>query len=62
MPDRVEDLALIERAARAAGEIALRHFRQPVEVWEKAGEGPVSEADLALDAMLKEELGAARLG
>lgn len=60
MPDRAQDLALIERAAREAGEIALRHFRQPVEVWEKAGEGPVSEADLAVDAMLKETLGAAR--
>lgn len=61
MPETEDDLALLGRAARTAGEIALRHFRGPVQVWEKAeGQGPVTEADLAVDAMLREELTAAR--
>ena len=60
MPEPSEDLALLERAAHVAGELALRHFREPVEVWEKEGQGPVSEADLAVDALLRDELGKAR--
>lgn len=55
------DLSLLLEAARAAGEIGLRHFRREVESWEKAGEqGPVSEADLEVDRMLRHELAAAR--
>ena len=60
MPDPQQDLALLERAAEAAGAIALGYFRKPVEVREKDGQGPVTEADLAVDAMLREELCAAR--
>ena len=56
-----DDLALLTEAARAAGKIALRYWRKSPENWEKeAGAGPVSEADLAVDAMLKHELGTAR--
>ena len=62
MPDRQEDLALLERAAAEAGAIALRYFRTAVEVREKDGQGPVTEADLAVDAMLRQELCAARAG
>ena len=54
------DRALLEDAARAAGEIARRHFRADPEVWEKGDQGPVTEADLAIDAMLRERLTAAR--
>ena len=54
------DLALLVGAAEAAGAIALDHFRGDVETWEKPGEGPVTEADLAIDRMLRAELGAAR--
>ncbi len=58
--ERADDLALLVGAAAAAGAIALGHFRRDVEVWEKPGEGPVTEADLAIDRMLRAELGAAR--
>ena len=40
--------------------IALAHFRGDYETWDKPGEGPVTEADLAIDRMLRAELGAAR--
>lgn len=55
------DLALLTDAARAAGEIARRFWRKRPETWDKpGGAGPVSEADLAVNAMLHAELGAAR--
>ena len=55
------DLDLLHGAALQAGEIAMRWFRQPVESWDKqGGQGPVSEADLAVNDMLKAELLAAR--
>lgn len=55
------DLALLLEAAAAAGEIASKHWRQDPESWDKpGGAGPVTEADLAVDKMLRAELGAAR--
>ncbi|NJM82416.1 MAG: 3'(2'),5'-bisphosphate nucleotidase CysQ [Tabrizicola sp.] len=55
------DLALLTEAARAAGRIALRHWKRNPQVWDKGGEhGPVSEADLAVNDMLKTMLLAAR--
>ena len=55
------DLALLTHAARAAGDIALRYWRQSPQVWEKpGGQGPVTEADLAVNAMLRDTLRAAR--
>jgi len=57
------DLALLGEAARAAGAIARRHFGTRPRAWEKgAGQGPVSEADLEIDAMLRARLTAARPG
>jgi myo-inositol-1(or 4)-monophosphatase len=58
--DRAADLALLVEAAEAAGKIALGHFRNGVETWEKPGEGPVTVADIAIDRMLHARLGAAR--
>ncbi|WP_413872969.1 3'(2'),5'-bisphosphate nucleotidase CysQ [Albidovulum sp.] len=56
-----DDLALLTGAARAAGEIALRYWRKRPEIWDKpGGAGPVTEADLAVNAMLHADLGAAR--
>lgn len=61
MPAPDDDLALLADAARAAGEIALRYWKKAPEVWEKAeGAGPVTEADLAVNRMLAQELRAAR--
>jgi myo-inositol-1(or 4)-monophosphatase len=59
LPER--DLALLTDAAREAGRIALRYWRQNPQVWDKGGEhGPVTEADLAVNDMLKARLLAAR--
>lgn len=57
---RSDDLALMLDAAGRAGDIAMRYFRQPNEVWLKGGRSPVSQADLAVDAFLREALTSAR--
>ncbi len=55
------DLTLLQDAALAAGEIALKYFRADPETWDKGGgQGPVTEADLEIDRMLRHELLAAR--
>jgi myo-inositol-1(or 4)-monophosphatase len=60
-PDPAADLALLAEAAEGAAEIALSHWRQDPKVWDKPGdEGPVTEADLAVDAYLAARLRAAR--
>ena len=57
----MSDLSLLTDAAQAAGEVALPFWRRTHKSWEKAeGAGPVTEADLAVDAMLKDRLLAAR--
>jgi myo-inositol-1(or 4)-monophosphatase len=60
VPDWSEDLALLVGAAEASGPIAMGHFKGDFETWDKPGEGPVTEADLAIDRMLRDRLGAAR--
>ncbi|TJU92392.1 MAG: 3'(2'),5'-bisphosphate nucleotidase CysQ, partial [Mesorhizobium sp.] len=55
-----EDLALLRDAAREAGTIAMRYFGQNPQVWMKGGTSPVSEADHAADAYLRETLLKAR--
>jgi len=55
------DLALLTDAAREAGRIALRFWRREPKVWDKGGDhGPVTEADLAVNDMLKLMLLSAR--
>lgn len=56
------DLDLLLAAAREAETIALAHWRKAPKVWEKGKEGPVSEADFAVDAFLRDHLRAARPG
>ena len=61
MPDPDPDLQLLIDAAIAAGDEARRFFDGPNQSWEKPdGAGPVTEADLAVDALLAERLQAAR--
>ncbi len=61
LPSTEEDLRLLIEAAREAGAIARRYWRQQPKAWDKAeGAGPVTEADLAVDARLREVLTAAR--
>lgn len=56
-----EDLALMLDASRRAADIAMSHFRKDPEVWYKnGGRSPVSEADIAIDRLLRELLLAAR--
>ena len=54
------DLELLEAAAREAGEIALKYWRDDPQVWDKGGDDPVSEADFAVDKHLHERLLAER--
>ena len=54
------DLALLEDVISRAGALAASYFERSVEVWTKGDDSPVSEADLAVDSFLKEELLAAR--
>ncbi len=55
------DLELLEEAARESGKIARRFWKRDPDTWHKAeGAGPVTEADMAIDAMLHDRLRAAR--
>ena len=55
------DFARLEAIVRQAGSLALAHWPghgHTPQVWDKTPDNPVSEADLAVDAYLKRELGA----
>jgi len=55
------DLSLLIRACHDAGEIALRYWKRAPRVWEKPdGQGPVTEADLAVNDHLMGVLRATR--
>jgi myo-inositol-1(or 4)-monophosphatase len=54
------DLALLVEAAMTAGDIARRHFRQDPDIWTKSDESPVTEADIAIDRVLRADLLGAR--
>lgn len=56
------DLDLILAAAREAGALALSAREAGLKVWSKDGGSPVTDADLAVDTLLKDRLGAARPG
>ena len=68
MPDPSNEIAarilpVIEAAGRAAGALAFDHFRHGARTsarhWSKHGGSPVTEADMLVDAFLKERLEAA---
>jgi histidinol-phosphatase len=56
-PTYVDELAFAEELADRAGELAISYFRNDPEVTWKADATPVTEADLAVEAMIREELG-----
>lgn len=58
--DRASDLELLTGAAEAAADLALGYFRRDPQVWHKENASPVSEADYAVDSLLKARLTAAR--
>lgn len=54
---------LLEDAARASGDIARKHFGNAPDTWDKGDNaGPVTEADLEIDTMLRHELMASAPG
>ena len=58
----IDDLELLSQAAREAGALALGHFRGSPRQWTKPDATSVTEADIAVDAFLRERLLAARPG
>ncbi len=61
LPSVEDDLALIRRVVRGAGELCLEHFhRNDSKSWNKDNNSPVTEADLAVNDYLEAELMAAR--
>lgn len=60
MTDLADDLELIRDAALAAGELALSEREAGLKIWSKSGGSPVTSADLAVDALLRDRLLTAR--
>lgn len=56
-----EDLEILKRVAAEASDLALDYFeRSHVESWDKTRGHPVTEADLAVNALIRDRLMAAR--
>jgi myo-inositol-1(or 4)-monophosphatase len=60
--DPRSELELAVGAAREAGDLVLRYFRQDTPVEYKSEDQPVTEADVRADALLRERLIGARPG
>lgn len=60
MSDLAEDYKLMISAVRDAGALAMQYFGENFAVWEKEGGTPVSDADIAVDTLLREQLADAR--
>ncbi len=54
--DLARDSALLTDAVREAGALALRMFKTELRQWIKGKSSPVSEADVAVDELLKDRL------
>jgi len=54
------DAELLHEAVREAGELARALFQQKIKRWTKSDGSPVTEADLAVDKILKARLHGAR--
>jgi len=59
-PDIDRDFAVAEAAVREAGTLARAYFFAAPKSWAKDDESPVSEADKAVDGLLKRRLAGAR--
>ncbi len=51
-----EEIAVLTDAVAEAGALVLTYFGHSPETWDKPGEGPVSEADLAANDLLQSRL------
>jgi myo-inositol-1(or 4)-monophosphatase len=54
--DPVQATARLAACVREAGALALSMFGRPINAWTKAGTSPVSEADIAVDRLLRRRL------
>ncbi|VAW03244.1 FIG043197: Inositol monophosphatase family protein [hydrothermal vent metagenome] len=53
---RSDDEKLLDQAVREAGALALQFYNSSAKSWDKSDGSPVTEADLAVDAFLKDAL------
>jgi myo-inositol-1(or 4)-monophosphatase len=54
--DIASDAALLKRTVREAGALALTMFRTEIRQWTKGQSSPVSEADIAVDELIRQRL------
>ena len=54
--DLEELAARLSASVREAGALALSMFRAPINTWTKGKSSPVSDADIAVDRLLRERL------
>lgn len=54
--DAAELRDIADAAAREAGKLALEHYAQDIQAWQKGDKTPVTKTDLAVDKMLRERL------
>lgn len=54
--DLTRDRDLLAATTRAAGELALAMFRTSLKTWTKGASSPVSEADIAVNALIEQRL------
>ena len=59
---REPDRALLLETIREAGALARHYFEAGAKAWSKAKGDPITEADLAVDALIKSRINAARAG
>jgi myo-inositol-1(or 4)-monophosphatase len=57
---REHDRALLLSTIREAGALARQYFEAGAKAWSKAKGDPITEADLAVDALIKRRIAAAR--
>jgi myo-inositol-1(or 4)-monophosphatase len=60
--DDVQEAERLGGVLREAGAIALKTFRTPIRSWTKGHDSPVTEADMAVDALLREKLSRPDIG
>lgn len=57
----IEDLVLLRTVAREAGDLALKYFNMSdVKTWDKSENHPVTEADIAVNDLIRDRLMTAR--
>lgn len=54
--DIAGDAALLKQTVREAGALALSMFRKEIRQWTKGQSSPVSEADIAVDELIRQRL------